>query len=1475
MKKRLLAILCMLAIVVSVFTVVSAATETTDTANLYQVGYAKRSVNPDEDSDGTIDYTLPLTGLGDYDGATFVDDNGDGKVDTNDGVFVTCTSVTDTEGTTVLYITMDTMGPYAQLVKDIKDAILANETLAGNVTADHILISGSHTHSAPGLWEIYTNKSSYSDYESYIAFMTNQIVDAAVEAFSGKTPAVMSKGAIDASDSYGSQLNYVRHYNVTLGVWNIRKYVSGDNFGGVTTGSGLEINEVAAVNDTMQLLQFKPTDGTAPIVFVNWNAHPSLTGIADRTAVSGDYINALRYKLEQAGYQAAFFIGASGNINPKHINGADYTPWMKDTKYSFSTNEYSNRYGWLLADVALDCLNDDSAMKECAPGLIFTKQVTHEADIQKDFEDTELLAAAQAYVENGTKNANYINSLEHANGVITRSDFTSDTRSIVLNAIGLGEEVAFVTAPAELFDRYDANYASVYDRDNPTAYTNNDWNELVDDTYGTPFVLGYTDGYDKYIPNAMAYDYNAGNSSYGTGSYEANVSYYAQGTGEAIIDTYATMLADVMNPRMADCEHCGEEKIWTPLYPKDLTTATTLTDGHYYLVGNVARPASSQNTFNISGTVCLDMNGKGFNAHGRALSCSGATLNLMDTVGGGYIAGSDATNNPNGGVAYIQKSSTLNMYSGTLKYVDVADVNSCVVTGGVISISGSTVHLKGGTIDASKCTLIDDTLDGVENASTDGGAAVTVAWGSSLTVSGDTQIIGGAACDGGVGDCVYVHGKSTNDKVILGGSAKVDEIYYNILTQNSLTIDGTYNGTVALNYATTPALGDDIGNTTNSANIVNANISIVGADTYGVLISGTDLIVTGYSESDCAIIGATGYETLQKAIEAYDGTGYIKLRKTTSENVTVDGKNVYLDLNGRSITGTVTVSDGYTLYGMDNKTSDYEVNADHTGYGRISGTITGNVEGVPVDSDVATDGYLKITESNGTSFHAVNLQLAATNLRPKSIDSTSFDPGMYYSTTEEGFYADQVIVDLINNSEENYYGIAMLADDGDSSNGKEIPSAATLKDDNHSKYDTYAVDNEQKVNGTLLSGILKESNNVLINRRNANITVYGSAYIKIGDQYMFGPCVEQSLRNLFVGKTVVIGGVEKTQTPINDRGFLAGLSNAQWESVLGLYKKYQTMIDAWITESGETNYFHEVLDNTISILGIGNSYTIDSMWMLGEVYQAENPGKDVKLGLAYKSGESLAGHVKNIDAIASDPGNAAVYNYLYWDSSTDKWTVADSKMTLQDIIKAQQWEMVSMQQSSARSGDPSTYNGDIQTIQSYVENQLGYVPTYLWNMTWAYPVNDIEGDTGTTVNTSATFESLYGSSQATMYKKIVETVQAKIVPDTTFEYLMPVGTAIQNANATLDDPDLYRDNTHLSDFARLIAAYTWYCELEHTTLNTFQLEALPTVNCNSTSWHNGSARDLTDVELPLAIESVKAAMQDNFTTTDTSVYEDN
>ena len=148
--------------------------------------------------------------------------------------------------------------------------------------------------------------------------------------------------------------------------------------------------------------------------------------------------------------------------------------------------------------------------------------------------------------------------------------------------------------------------------------------------------------------------------------------------------------------------------------------------------------------------------------------------------------------------------------------------------------------------------------------------------------------------------------------------------------------------------------------------------------------------------------GTTTYQWLQDAVNAAGEGSYLKLIAGVTEDVTVSS-DLYLDLAGYSITGTVTVEKGVTLYGMDSTTDDYDC-TDGNGTIEIAGegtvapyfktSVTGKVR-----------RYLTYTEADGTlSFHRIYLGVTSMSLRPSV-------KGVGYKAT---FRADSKAQELLN-----------------------------------------------------------------------------------------------------------------------------------------------------------------------------------------------------------------------------------------------------------------------------------------------------------------------------------------------------------------------------------------------------------------------------------------------------------------------------
>jgi len=141
-----------------------------------------------------------------------------------------------------------------------------------------------------------------------------------------------------------------------------------------------------------------------------------------------------------------------------------------------------------------------------------------------------------------------------------------------------------------------------------------------------------------------------------------------------------------VNGEIGYCEVCEKEVKWTPM---SNSSAITQADGHWYVPADMTQWV--QSTFASASkdyTICLDLNGKVLTRaeDGRNFRVAeGETLNIMDSVGGGKIVTHGGTGY-NGGLMMVSSGATVNMYGGTLEYVDTGIHNG---QGGNIYMSGA------------------------------------------------------------------------------------------------------------------------------------------------------------------------------------------------------------------------------------------------------------------------------------------------------------------------------------------------------------------------------------------------------------------------------------------------------------------------------------------------------------------------------------------------------------------------------------------------------------------------------------------------------------------------------------------------------------------------------------------------------------------------------------------------------------------
>lgn len=747
----------------------------------------------------------------------------------------------------------------------------------------------------------------------------------------------------------------------------------------------------------------------------------------------------------------------------------------------------------------------------------------------------------------------------------------------------------------------------------------------------------------------------------------------------------------------------------------------------------------------------------------------------------------DGILNPNGtttgdGAAIYNKKT--DYATGTVKIYG-GEITGGTAASGVISSAGP-VEIYGGKITGNKVTNT-------------AGAAINMMNSASLTVGGDAYITGNTLSDGTT---------PANIKVPAA----------------QLTMKGEFTGNISMKPSGSVEIGTKLGSSDNA--VINGQVTIEGYPDYGMKVAGSNVVVgSAFGALVDAGMNTYYYDTLQEAVTNYPGNkAVLKLLANASDADITITQTTYIDLNGNSI-GSVNVTAG-TLFVFDSQTDDYTVE-DGIGYGKIK-TVTGDVQAM-ASGDLFKNGYLMITETDGTSFHRLSVDTTGVSLRATDIAANG--AAIYY---QSGFGGDEVVKRNVQ-----AFGIAMGAGKTPDFRAKSFTRSTNVD----ALWETGKLNT---FNGTLLKNIMKTGNSYTINNRNSSMQVYSQAYIElVGGTKIMGGTYNLSLKQIMEG----------TATSTGIDGLWETLQDNQKQPVIDMFNQFQDVMGNWKIPyikheiTGEEIPFED--DGILKVLLIGHSLGLDSGYFFPEVYK-EATGKEVVLGMLYHSGCRLNQHVGYIE------GDIKQYAYYEFDTRVDtNWRRADARanenaaltfhsvvpgaandtyinngtigVTMKDGITRADWDYVVMQagvfEAANKNDSPGTYElnitNDIQTIQNYVlsnDIESRSTPKFAWNITWSAPSVE-SGLLNTSYNTHMT--NFFNSDPTAMFEAIADTYTNDVAPAYDWAYVMPSGTALHNARTVLADTALYRDTIHSTDFGRSMFAYAWTCRFEGKTMDDF------------------------------------------------------
>ncbi len=259
--------------------------------------------------------------------------------------------------------------------------------------------------------------------------------------------------------------------------------------------------------------------------------------------------------------------------------------------------------------------------------------------------------------------------------------------------------------------------------------------------------------------------------------------------------------------------------------------------------------------------------------------------------------------------------------------------------------------------------------------------------------------------------------------------------------------------------------------------------------------------------------------------------------------------------------------------------------------------------------------------------------------------------------------------------------------------------------------------------------------------------------------------------------------------------------------------------------------------SSFKVLFIGNSFSDDTIEYVCSI--AKDIGmEDILVGNLYYGGCTIEEHL----SFLNDPNPH--YNFrLARSEKIIHSAEGDTPDTfIEEGVSYTDWDYIIFQQGSRDSGIPYKYD-NLPILIDYVK-KLVRNPDVIFgfNMTWAYASNSKNGG----------FNS-YSCNQEIMYKGILESIKTKVLPNKDIKFVIPNGTAIQNARTSFIGDNLTRDEAdHLSfDLGRYIAGLTFVAILTKTDVDKIKF----------------APAGLNEKKILLAKESVKNAINNPFQVT--------
>ena len=246
-------------------------------------------------------------------------------------------------------------------------------------------------------------------------------------------------------------------------------------------------------------------------------------------------------------------------------------------------------------------------------------------------------------------------------------------------------------------------------------------------------------------------------------------------------------------------------------------------------------------------------------------------------------------------------------------------------------------------------------------------------------------------------------------------------------------------------------------------------------------------------------------------------------------------------------------------------------------------------------------------------------------------------------------------------------------------------------------------------------------------------------------------------------------------------------------------------------------------EKVLKIMIVGNSHSNDTFWLLQKVFADQMPDQEVMLGVMYYSGCSVSRHVK----FATENKNV----YRYYSNIDGVWNTTEDA-TMDTGLCDQAWDVVVFQGGSGDAANEYNLTGR-RALEQIVKERVAQPYKMMWQITWPSPDDPTFYSAEYPVQPPAGWvENLQNNYDHDTFKQfavMIDKAKSYLVEDETYEKVISSGAGVMYAHAALDIPQtaLWRDYTHLSDFGRLIAAYSFYAQFTGNAVSEINIDVIP------------------------------------------------